>query len=327
MMKLTKQIAKWLIAEFPAKLFDRPLPPLTPEDSRLIEEFRSDIAKQTSEVQKNPNITPFWKQTALRFEKAVRERDPREFLRWEECLPFRAGPGVLPQFLALKKSHNWRSKWQAVLEDGPTGRQHPFFLYPKVGPNIILHAHHIERFEKFSGKPLADFGLIVEFGGGYGGLCRLIHKVGFAGRYLIFDLPQQNVLQRYYLKSSKMPVLLPNVTGAGNGITLINEISGLVRLFADAKQKTNKPSLFIANWSLSESPTALRQQISDEVIRHCDFFLINYQDSFQEVDNVAYFETWRKQHQNLFIVEQEQMPMRKPADYYFLGKPKEINPI
>ena len=41
--------------------------------------------------------------------------------------------------------------------------------------------------------------VIVEFGGGYGSMCRLVRKLGFKGRYVIFDLRPILALQKYYL--------------------------------------------------------------------------------------------------------------------------------
>lgn len=32
-------------------------------------------------------------------------------------------------------------------------------------------------------------------------MCRLVHRLGFAGRYVICDLPELSILRRYYLKS------------------------------------------------------------------------------------------------------------------------------
>ena len=55
-------------------------------------------------------------------------------------------------------------------------------------------------------RDLSSSGVIVEFGGGYGSMCRLLHKLGFSGQYFIYDLPEFVALQRYFLKSIGMPV-------------------------------------------------------------------------------------------------------------------------
>jgi hypothetical protein len=318
---LVKKMMKWALVEGPVKLFDKPLPPLTTEQGQLIKEFRDGVLTYSTQVQQDPHVSESWKKNIQRFEKAVIERDPRGFLRWDECLPLRAGPTVAPQFWALRRSENWQKKWTRVLEDEPIGHPQPFFLYPKVGANIILHAHHIERFEKFSQKSMSDYGVIVEFGGGYGGLCRLVHKLGFKGKYIIFDLPQQNLLQRFFLKSAKMPV---REVGADdpktNGISIQNDLSHLASYLAEAVSSSKGPSVFIANWSLSECPIALRDEVSRLVIEHCDEFLITFQELFEDINNKEYFVNWANSKGKAFNSVVEQMPLRKPADYYFLGK-------
>ena len=65
---------------------------------------------------------------------------------------------------------------------------------------MIFQAYHLCRFEEATGRPLASMPLIVEFGGGYGRLCQLAHDLGFRGTYVIFDLPEVAVLQRFYLR-------------------------------------------------------------------------------------------------------------------------------
>jgi hypothetical protein len=45
-----------------------------------------------------------------------------------------------------------------------------------------------------------DTDCIIEFGGGFGSMCRLVHALGFRGQHIIFDLPPVWALQRYYLR-------------------------------------------------------------------------------------------------------------------------------
>jgi len=318
-----KKIIKWFVTELPARIFDRPLLPPSSNELDLIAELRREMASFSLEAQNRSDVTDPWKNNIKRFEKAVQERDPREFLRWDECLPLRAGPTVFPQFFSLLKSGRWASRWRPVMDEGPVGYSMPFFLYPKVGGNIILHAHHVDVFEQYSGKKISDFAAIVEFGGGYGGMCRLIHKLGFKGRYLIFDLPQQTLLQRFYLKASKLfPKMVSAPQNGDAGIFLIDQFADLKSEFKKIKDANLGLILFIANWSLSESPIPLREEITTNVIDQCDYFLINYQEGFHDIDNRTYFKNWTKLRSGVFSVEESQMPLRKPADFYLLGKRK-----
>ena len=46
---------------------------------------------------------------------------------------------------------------------------------------------------------------ILEIGGGYGNFCRLLMKRGFAGSYVIYDLPEFLQLQEWYLGRTLAP--------------------------------------------------------------------------------------------------------------------------
>jgi hypothetical protein len=75
------------------------------------------------------------------------------------------------------------------------------FSPPMFSTNAMAmeHALHLFRFHSRLGSYLHDADCIVEFGGGFGSMCRLIGALGFRGRYVIFDLPPVLALQRYYL--------------------------------------------------------------------------------------------------------------------------------
>jgi len=321
MMNIAKRAVKWLIAEALGKFLDRPLPPITREQELLVQDLRYNISKYCADVKSNLDITAHWWDTIKRFEKAVTDKDPREFLRWEECRPLTAGPGVFPQYFALRKSKKWASRWRFVLEDAPVGHPYPFFLYPKVGANIILHAYHIDKFERFAGKAISDFDVVVEFGGGYGGLCRLIHKLGFRGKYILFDLPQQTMLQNFYLKAAKMPVVSEDdKNNSHNGIYFQFSLENFISHFQNIKSVARGNKLFIATWSLSECPISLRECVSSNIIDHCDYMLISFQERYKDIDNIEYFARWKEIHSNVLSIKQERIPMRQPADFYFFGR-------
>jgi hypothetical protein len=51
---------------------------------------------------------------------------------------------------------------------------------------------------------------------------------------------------------------------------------------------TLKNKLFIANWSLSETPIDIRDKIIKKFSKF-NFFLISFQNSFENLDNYYYF--------------------------------------
>jgi hypothetical protein len=125
-----------------------------------------------------------------------------------------------------------------------------------------------------------EWDVVVELGGGFGNLCRLMHRLGFRGRYVIFDLAPFTHLQRYYLRSA-------GLLHDGDGrIVLTSDFAEL-----EAAVATIAPeewAMFVACWSLSETPLSLRAKVrpvAERIGRYC----IAYQERYGEVDNVDYF--------------------------------------
>ena len=92
---------------------------------------------------------------------------------------------------------NWPFIRELIKDPGVGGAELDPVL--QTNGNIIHHAYSIFRFENATGHELAGGGTILEVGGGYGNFCRLLLKRGFAGSYVIYDLPEFLQLQEWYL--------------------------------------------------------------------------------------------------------------------------------
>ena len=321
-MGVIKSLVKLLIAENFSRFFDKPLEPPTHQESKLAEEFKSEIFALDHSSLNKENVTETWQDYVAVLRNTVRERDPREFLRWEEYRPLQAGQGVLPQFLNLRFSKNWKSRWEKVLKDTHIGHPKPFFLYPKLGCNIILHANHLEKIETFSNKKIEDLDVIIEFGCGYGSMCRIVRQLGFSGLYILYDLPHQNILQSYFLKSLNLPVYSFEdlKRGESTGNVLISKFEELVEFMEQHAPEETKASLFMATWSLSECPLDFRQKVTQIIFPKVDYLLIAYQEKFEEIDNIEYFKDLQSQYKDRFDFVTDKILLRQPPDYYFLGK-------
>ena len=201
-------------------------------------------------------------------------RDPRAFLTWDviDRTMFVTSARYLPIELAfLQQRPDW-SRWRSAIRERWAGFPLPYLLYPLSSANAIHHAYHLSRLEDHAGLPVHAFRTICEFGGGYGSMCRIARSLGFSGQYLIFDLPEFSALQQYYLGAVRADVLTTSDS----------------RQLASSAERCERPRLFIATWSLSESPAGLRQTILHSMSGF-DAFLIAYQDRFGEQDNTAFF--------------------------------------
>ena len=65
-------------------------------------------------------------------------------------------------------------------------------------------------------------------------------------------------------------------------------LSSITKLKKILKKIEARKKLFIANWSLSETPINLRNQFSF-VFKNFNYQLISFQNNFENIDNLNYF--------------------------------------
>jgi hypothetical protein len=229
--------------------------PPTRECEQAIETLRDEIRKLPPVLS---SADP-WTQHRQQLRHDILTRDPRAFFAWEVIAQTMCPPPYA-RFLQSEKrylaAHNWR----------PSRRFRT--------ANAIHQAYHVYRFQTETGVGIRDFDFILEFGGGYGEMRRVIHELGFRGRYTIFDLPEFTALQRFYLSSHHCGADLQS------GMPSLGSASG-------------SRKLFIAAWSFDETPVETRAAWT-QLLSGFDGFLLAYQLNFAGIDNQAFFSRWQQ---------------------------------
>ena len=139
------------------------------------------------------------------------------------------------------------------------------FLYGQLSMNLIHQAYHIQQWERATGRKINTLDTIVEFGGGYGAMALLCHRLGFEGKYIIYDLPEFSLLQEYYLSQFG---LLANVTWPKGG-----------------ERKPKDVDLFMGLYSISEVPLKDRPQ----AMVKANSYLFLYSGLWEGWNNVEWF--------------------------------------
>jgi hypothetical protein len=141
---------------------------------------------------------------------------------------------------------------QKALTESPVGKPLVNPHYPFSSPLLVQHGYHLVRLLESTDFDLSKAGLIVDFGGGYGSFFRLLRNLGYRDRYVICDLPVMCALQRFYLRN-----VFPTGAGAQAPENLQWQSDNMAERL---KRETleHSPSLFIATWSLSETPCGMR---------------------------------------------------------------------
>ena len=260
------------------------LPAPTASELTLIAELRAGCGALPVEpaAGRTPNEAD-WASAMSRLRHLVMHADPRAFLRWDvivERMAVRGSPITAIELSALRARPDWESRWKPAIRECDAGRPFRYVDHPDSSEPLIQTAYALSQLELLGGRPITEWDTVIEFGGGFGSLCRLMHQLGFRGRYVIFDLPPFTLLQRYYLRSAGI------LAESDDRITLTSDLTELQSIVSALPP--DALSTFVACWSLSETPLALRAQIRPlvERMRH---YCIAFQERYGEVDNVDYF--------------------------------------
>ena len=271
----------------------------TEKDLGLIDDLKSTFSKLPyNDLKSDSAAEKKWHDFIGELRRLVNDSDPRGFLRWDvirKTMFIANAPYVKPELAYLKARPDWHSNLCNIVKESPIGHPIPYYLHPDSSENSIHLTYHLMRFQRESNLSIRDIDIIVEFGGGYGNMCRLAHRFGFKGTYIIYDFPEFAAIQTYYLKSQDYPVqCTAALKNSASGITCVSDIESLDRLLRDNLTDRSR-SLFLATWSISETPMDLRKIILEKV-KHFQLYLLAYQDSFGEIDNTAFFSQWQQEH-------------------------------
>jgi hypothetical protein len=206
-----------------------------------------------------------WKFWAWDLRQLVADKDPAEFLTWPTVVSTMFvgnAPYIYFEYSVLpngfiKKIGDPKFASPHLYNDKIT------LLYPVItSGNLIHQAYHILQWE---GGWLPELETIIEVGGGYGAMALICHRLGFRGRYIIYDLPEFSLLQQYYLSN----------VGVGN-----------VEFRTQIDKQMDEADLLIGLYSLNEMPLYAREAIID--LCPAQSYLIAYGAQWGGVDNMAW---------------------------------------
>jgi hypothetical protein len=300
---------KSLIGRMGRALLKRRLPAWTEATRSLADRLRQKIAGLPPlPLGDESPAGAEWLDYRRQLRRLAMEDDPRRFLEWRPVRDsmFVGDSSYIPiELAALRRSAKWRDRWsRAVREDAAGMPQRSRWRFSSSG-NIIHHAYSLHQFEEATGRSIDSFDQILEFGGGYGSLCRIAHRLGFRGEYLIVDFPEFCALQQYFLDSVAL-----ERPGFNPRVKYVTDLAQLPSV------SVSKNALFIALWSLSETPLAVRRQAL-ETLDQASNALVAYQQQFGEVDNCKFFGEWVARRPSLNWTSV--VPAQWPESRYLFG--------
>ena len=277
--------------------------------------IRNFILKKITSIKlNNKNL----KKTHLEFNKKIlkllKSKNIKNFLRInfiQKMFFLQNRLFILKELNQIKKSKKWLF-YKSLLKEDHVGNPIRYFLYLESSGNRINHLYHLYLLEKELNINLKkNIKTVFEFGAGYGCMARIFSKIKKKNKYICFDTSYLNLLQYYYLKHNNLNV----------GFQKNNNIF----LTSNLKNVRNKNDLFIANWSLSETPTKFRKKFIS-IILGSRYILIAFQEKFENINNLNYFNHLKSKLSKKFEIKiiknihYNGNIIAKQNHYFFIGK-------
>lgn len=286
-------------------------------DPGLVARLRADIAEIARSADSGIEADALWNAKRAELRRFAATGDPARFMRWPPVrttmVKRRHGP-VAVELRHLRRRPDWPTRWRPALREMTLGGPRPFPRLPTTSATVLHTAHHLCRFEELTGVRPETAAFVLEFGGGYGAMGRLLHRLGFRGVHAIYDLPEVSALQRFYLGHAGIPVAAWDGRAPGSGVVTISTPDHLERVVALRPRGT---ALFLASWSLGETPLALRDRFL-AAVSGFDAFLLGYTARFGDIDNRAAFAEWRAALPHL-VWHDLPLPHMGKAEWYLFG--------
>ena len=255
--------------------------------------IRSNLSDLIREA-KQKNDSTYWSSMRKVFEEDFKTLPLDRFKAWESTLsvPIMVR-GRLHYYMGRSLSLAYKdSEWYKAIEEPMVGmsEQDYYQLFSlcddyRTTMNRVQQAAHLITCG-FSKQDIRSFKSVVELGAGVGDMADIMIKLGFDGKYSIYDFPELNNIQRWY----------HNKLGYEDRVYYTDDYKNLC-----------KSDLVIATWSFTEMPFELREQLL-ESIGESNNWLIAYSNQIFGMDNNKY-------------IQEEFIPRFKNHDIRFIDVP------
>jgi hypothetical protein len=255
------------------------------DQQSLIHELRSKINQlPVASVTTDSVADAEWIKYRNKLRQNILNDDPRDFCNWETIRSTMFYEPDVVELQFLQGLENW-DQWKTAIRESKAGNPRPYYSFNESSGNLIHHAYHLAQLIHFTKCSVQNIPQVVEFGGGYGSMCRMFYQLGFKGRYIIYDLPEFSALQEYFLKSIGIQsAIKKEATNDKNCVVLLSDLNELSKQLKDQVDRY----IFVATWSISETSLDFRNRIFN-FVSNASYYLIAYLYQFGEVNNHDYF--------------------------------------
>lgn len=243
----------------------------TSEQEKLFKQLTTQFTDILEGCRSGPDkivgqIKPEWDEIINKLYSLYRGTLPLDFLHNSvvtHALFMNSQGDLMHHQLGLCQKYFTPEELKTVLAESPIGRPPRAFVPDhKTSHNVIHHLYHIARYERRTKKKVATAKRVLEWGGGYGNLCKVIAALPESSleTYTIVDIPEITALQWVYL-SSIFGFERVNLVQKGTAVQ-----EGKINLVSlpNLSLLDNDYDLFVSTWALSESPVASHEFVNNK---------------------------------------------------------------
>jgi hypothetical protein len=261
---------------------------------KFLPDYKYNFGLQKSEIE--------WHKNLNEIKKNLLKKKLNRFLTWNvinNTMFFKDSLATDVELKYLTNSGFIKKYGENAIRENSIGSPTYSSYIKKSSSNLLHHAYHLSFYENITMKSILDHETIVEFGGGYGGMCRLIYQMGFKGNYIIYDFKHFNLIQNYYLESINLKLKVKIVKNffklkKSKNVYLVSDIKFIKKLL-----ERNSNKLFLSTWGISESPINIRHAFKN-IINSSNSILLAFQKKFNDINNLQYFKK-RFYKKNIFL--------------------------
>jgi len=187
----------------------------------------------------------FWETMKNGIRHHLQHDNINNFLNWGELQSTMIAHVQNIEYTYLISDNRWELWKDKISETKFKPNSHP--ICNESSENNLHHAYSLQILMEQTGHKLNEFDTIVEFGGGYGNVCRLFKRWGHDKPYYTYDIPELIQIQKHYLKENDVV----------DNVHFMEEL--------DAVESVIGNSLFLGMWSISEVPIEERARLLDNL--------------------------------------------------------------
>jgi hypothetical protein len=211
----------------------------------------------------------FWETLRNGIRNHLAHENIATFFNWNEIQKTMIAGIQNVEYEYLISNGRWESWKNKIKETKLKPNSHS--ICSESSTNNLHHAYSLQRMMEETGYKLNEFDDVVEFGGGYGNVCRLFKAWDHNKPYYSYDIPELIQIQKYYL----------NENNVINNVYFMQEF--------DTIKNISGNSLFIGLWSISEVPINERAILLENLkLFECKNIFIAMGGMFQQENNIEW---------------------------------------